>query len=55
VSSGPYMHSIKQVSEANLGIPLQSGGRTLQCQKDSRNATETFLLVVTLIGGQQVY
>jgi hypothetical protein len=37
-----------------MGIPLQSGGRTLQRQKDSGNATETFLLAETSIGGQQV-
>jgi hypothetical protein len=55
VSSGPYMCSIKQVSEADLGIPLQSGGRTLRCRKYSGDATETFLLAETSTGGQQVY
>jgi hypothetical protein len=55
VSSRPYLCSIKKVSEANLGIPLQSGGRTLRHKKDSGDATETFLLAETSTGGQQVY
>jgi hypothetical protein len=49
------MHSIKRVSEDDLGIPLQLGGRTLQHRKDSGNDAETFLLAETSIGGQQVY
>jgi hypothetical protein len=55
VSSGPYLCSIKRVSKADLGSPLQSGGRTLRRRKDSGDATETFLLVETSTGGQQVY
>jgi hypothetical protein len=55
VSSGPYMCSIKRASEDDLGIPLQSGGRTLRHRKDSGDATETFLLAETSTGGQQVY
>ena len=37
-----------------MGIPLQSGGRTLQRRKYSGDATKTFLLAETSIGGQQV-
>jgi hypothetical protein len=33
------LHSIKQASEADLGIPLQSSGRTLRHLKDSGDAT----------------
>jgi hypothetical protein len=55
VSSRPYPCSIKRVIEADLGIPLQSDGRTLRHRKDSGDATETFLLVETSIGRQQVY
>jgi hypothetical protein len=55
VSSGPYLCSIKCVREADLGSPLQLGGRTLQHQKYSGDATETFLLAETLTRGQQVY
>jgi hypothetical protein len=55
VPSRPYLHSIKRVHEADLGSSLQSGGRTLQHQKDSGNAAETFLLAEALIGSQQVY
>jgi hypothetical protein len=33
VPSGPSLHSIKRVSEDDLGIPLQSGGRTLCVEK----------------------
>jgi hypothetical protein len=33
VSSGPYLCSIKRASEADLGSPLQSGGRTLRVEK----------------------
>ena len=55
MSSGPYFHSIKQVSEVDLGRPLHSRGWTLQRQKYSGDATKTFLLAETLTGGQQVY
>jgi hypothetical protein len=55
VSFGPYLCSIKGASEDDLGIPLQSSGRTFQHRKDSGDATETFILVETSIGGQQVY
>ena len=45
-----------QVSdEVDLGSPLPSDGRTLQCQKYSGDATETFLLAETSTGGQRVY
>jgi hypothetical protein len=54
VSYDPYLHSIKQVSEAYLGIPLQSGGRTLRRRNNSGDAIETFLLAETSTGGQQV-
>jgi hypothetical protein len=39
VSFGPYLCSIKRVSEADLGIPLQSSAGTLWRQKDSGDAT----------------
>jgi hypothetical protein len=55
VSSGPYFYSIKRASDVDLGIPLQSGGRTLQRQKYSGDATKTFLLDETSTGGQEVY
>jgi hypothetical protein len=48
---GPYLFSIKRASEVDLGIPLQSGGRTLRRKKDSVNVVETFPLVKNLIGG----
>jgi hypothetical protein len=40
VSSGPYLCSIKQVGEDDLGIPLQLGGRTLRRRKDNGDATK---------------
>jgi hypothetical protein len=49
------MCSIKREREADIGIPLKLGGRKLQCRKDSGDATKTFLLVETSIGGHQVY
>jgi hypothetical protein len=52
---GPYLSSIKRAREADLGSPLQSGGKPLRCQKDSGDATKTFILVETSTGGQQVY
>jgi hypothetical protein len=55
VASGPYLHSIKRASEADLGSILQSSGRTPRHRKDSGNVAETFLLVETLTRGQQVY
>jgi hypothetical protein len=55
VPFGPYLRSIKRVSEDDLGSPLQSGGRTLQHRKDSGDAAETFLLDETSTRGQQVY
>jgi hypothetical protein len=51
VSSRPYLSSIKRASEADLGSPLQSGGRKLRHQKYSGDATKTFLLDETLTGG----
>jgi hypothetical protein len=51
MSSGPYLCSIKRVSEADLGNPLQSGGRTLQHRKDSGDATKKFLLDETSTRG----
>jgi hypothetical protein len=39
MSSRPYLCSIKRASEADLGSPLQSGGRTLRHRKDSGDAT----------------
>jgi hypothetical protein len=55
VSSGPSLCSIKRASEADLGSPLQLGGRTLRRRKDSGNVATTFLLAETSTGGQQVY
>jgi hypothetical protein len=55
VSSEPYMCSIKRASEADLGSPLQSSGKTLWHRKDSGDAIETFLLAETSTGGQEVY
>jgi hypothetical protein len=55
VLSGPYLCSIKRVSEADMGIPLQSGGKTLRRRKDGDDATEIFLLVETSTRGQEVY
>jgi hypothetical protein len=53
--SGPYLCSIKRASEADMGSPLQSGGRTIHHRKDSGEAIETFLLAETSTGGRQVY
>jgi hypothetical protein len=53
--SGPSLHSIKQVSGADLGSPLYSGGKTLRHQKDSGNTKETFLLAKTSTGCGKVY
>jgi hypothetical protein len=39
----------------DLGISLQSGGRTLWHRKDSGNVAETFLLAETSTGCRQVY
>jgi hypothetical protein len=39
VSSGPYMCSMKRVSEADMRSPLQLGGKTLRRRKDSGDAT----------------
>jgi hypothetical protein len=47
-------HQVRE-SEANLGIPLQSSGRTLRHGKDSGSVATTFLLDETSIGCQQVY
>jgi hypothetical protein len=55
VPIGPSMCSVKRVSEANFGIPLQSSGRTLPSGKDSGNVVATFLLVETSTRCQQVY
>jgi hypothetical protein len=44
VPSGPSLCSIKRASEDDLGIPLQSGGRTLRHGKDSGSVATTFLL-----------
>jgi hypothetical protein len=49
VSAGPYLCSIKRASEDDLGSPLQSGGRTLQCQKDSGDASVNSNLVQYLL------
>ena len=55
MSSRPYQCAIKWASEDYLGIPLQSGCQTLQHQKYSGSVAETFLLVETSTGCQQVY
>jgi hypothetical protein len=39
VLSGPYLCSIKGVSEYDMGIPLESDGRTLRHRKDNGGAT----------------
>jgi hypothetical protein len=49
------MCSIKEESEADLGIPLQSGGMTLHHGNDSGSVGVTFLLVETSEGCQQIY
>jgi hypothetical protein len=48
--SGSSMCSFKRACEADLGIPLQSGGRTLWHGEDSGSTTKVFLLVEALTG-----
>jgi hypothetical protein len=42
VLSRPYICSIKRASEADLGSPLHSSGRTLRHRKESGDAIENF-------------
>jgi hypothetical protein len=55
VPSLPSMHSIKRVSEADLGISLQLGGRTFRHEKHSDSDATTLLLDENLTGCPQVY
>jgi hypothetical protein len=55
VSFGPSLRSIKRASEADLGIPLQSGSKTLRHGKYNGSVVATFLLAETSTGCQQVY
>jgi hypothetical protein len=55
MSSGPSLHSIKRAHDADLGISLQSGGRTLWRRNDSGSATKNILLAETSRVCQKVY
>jgi hypothetical protein len=52
---GPSLCSCKRACKHDLGIPLQSDGRTFWHGENCGCSTETFLLAKTLTGCQQVY
>jgi len=45
---GSPLCSLKQACEADLGIPLQLGGRTLWCGQDYGSIAKVHLLAETL-------
>jgi hypothetical protein len=52
---GPSLCSYKQAYKAELGSPLQSGGRTFWHRENCGCSSKTFLLAKTSTGHHQVY
>jgi hypothetical protein len=52
---GPYFFSYKRACKVDLGIPLQSSGRTFWHRENCGCPSKTFLLAKTSTGRQQVY